>query len=72
LPEFTQEEMNNILRTADFVGINHYTSSLVQNYASDINDVSYFADHDTLNSLDPTWSEYDQASHSFFMIRFFF
>jgi lactase-phlorizin hydrolase len=57
LPAFTQEEMDNIAGSADFLGINHYSAYLVENSVSDINDVSYFADHDTRNSFDPSWYE---------------
>ena len=44
LPTFTVNETAEISGSADFLGINHYTSHLTRPFESDIEDVSYFAD----------------------------
>jgi hypothetical protein len=55
LPTFTAEEVAEIAMSADFIGINHYTASVVSPKESSINDVSYWADSDTADYQDSTW-----------------
>ncbi|CAG0915976.1 unnamed protein product [Notodromas monacha] len=55
LPIFTEEEKARNLGSADFFGLNHYTSTIAQYEKSDINVVDYFYDRDIANSVDPTW-----------------
>ncbi|XP_057373386.1 lactase/phlorizin hydrolase-like [Daphnia carinata] len=55
LPEFTEEQKIFVQGSADFLGINHYTSFLTQDKPSDINDVSYEADQDLYAYHDPSW-----------------
>jgi hypothetical protein len=47
--------MDLLRGSADFLGINHYSANIVENQVSDVNDVSYFADHDTKTYYDNTW-----------------
>ncbi|KAH9494597.1 hypothetical protein Btru_019683, partial [Bulinus truncatus] len=53
LPSFTPEEKQKIKGTADFLGINHYTSTLV--YEGVGNDPGYYNDQRVLESKDPSW-----------------
>ncbi|KAI8790277.1 lactase-phlorizin hydrolase [Biomphalaria glabrata] len=53
LPEFTSEQKQRIKGTADFLGINHYTSTVV--YEGEGTDPGYFNDQKVLESKDPSW-----------------
>ncbi|CAL1538498.1 unnamed protein product [Lymnaea stagnalis] len=53
LPEFTPEEKKRIMGTADFLGINHYFSSIIQD--GDPKDPGYFGDQKVVESKDPSW-----------------
>jgi len=55
LPTFTEEELSMISGSADFLGINLYTSSLV--YPEDLgtDEVSYFTDSDVVSYQDANW-----------------
>jgi lactase-phlorizin hydrolase len=55
LPEFTAEQKLLVQGSADFLGINHYTSLLTVNQPSNINDVSYESDQDLYSYYDPSW-----------------
>ena len=55
LPKFTTEETQEISDSSDFIGINFYTTDLIENYVSDINEISYFVDSDTRTSQDRSW-----------------
>nr|CAH0099623.1 unnamed protein product [Daphnia galeata] len=55
LPEFTAEQKLLVKSSADFLGINHYTSLLTVNRPSDINDISYESDQDLYSYYDPSW-----------------
>ncbi|XP_058829749.1 lactase/phlorizin hydrolase-like [Topomyia yanbarensis] len=61
LPEFTEEEINKIRGSADFFGINHYTTNIV--YQNDADNSANFRipsyDHDrnTAGYQDPSWPE---------------
>ncbi len=55
LPTFTDEEAAEIAGTADFLGVNPYTSNLVVPRVSDIQDVSIFNDPDVLFYTDQSW-----------------
>lgn len=57
LPEFTPEEIIYVRGTADFLGLNYYTS----NYATPATDLSewpnpsYYRDTNTKTSINETW-----------------
>ena len=55
LPEFTEEEKLLIRNSSDFFGLNHYSTSYIEDKPSDINWVDYYADQDTEGSYDPSW-----------------
>ncbi|KAF5307521.1 hypothetical protein FQR65_LT06876 [Abscondita terminalis] len=58
LPEFTPEEINYIKGTADFFGLNHYTTRLVENAVSEpIGTPSQHKDSRVKESIDPNWPE---------------
>ena len=52
------EESMEILGSSDFLGINHYTSSLVYPtplHLRDISEIRYFTDSDVSQFQDPKW-----------------
>ncbi|KAK3085076.1 hypothetical protein FSP39_023890 [Pinctada imbricata] len=53
LPKFTDAEKMEIARSADFFGLNHYSSGLVFPINNSINDVSYWTDKDIGSVSDP-------------------
>jgi len=53
LPVFTEAEKLLVAKSADFMGLNHYSSSYSEDTTSDINDISYFADQDARGSSAP-------------------
>ena len=55
LPVFTADQKLLVQGSADFLGINHYTSFLTENKPSNISDVSYEADQDVYTYYDPSW-----------------
>ncbi|CAG0891180.1 unnamed protein product [Cyprideis torosa] len=55
LPYFTEEEKAIIANSADFLGLNYYTASVIRNQENDINWISYFADSDTYPYHDDSW-----------------
>ncbi|XP_061162615.1 uncharacterized protein LOC133171833 [Saccostrea echinata] len=55
LPKFTSQEQKEINGSADFVGINFYTSSRVFPFQFPVDDVSYQTDKDADFDLDPNW-----------------
>ncbi|ELU13710.1 hypothetical protein CAPTEDRAFT_98427 [Capitella teleta] len=55
LPEFTEEEENRIHGTSDFFGLNHYTTSLVQNADRPSLVPSYLNDRDIITRVNSTW-----------------
>merc|ERR1719187_571397 len=57
LPTFTDEERAMIAGSADFLGVNFYTSKMVYHEEADIADVSYEADQDLVLYKDPAWYE---------------
>jgi lactase-phlorizin hydrolase len=54
LPFFTPEEEAEIAGSADFLGINHYTTNLVYLQQGDISTPSFFEDDDVVNYTDDT------------------
>lgn len=58
LPEFTPEEVEYIKGTADFFGLNHYTSCVVS-YIEDygIGEYNFYTDKSTNVWLDDSWPE---------------
>lgn len=63
LPQFTPEEMERINGSADFIGINYYTTEIIFNQAYNISEVSYNADIGVGTTKDPLW--YPTASKWF-------
>ncbi|XP_011181761.1 myrosinase 1 [Zeugodacus cucurbitae] len=59
LPEFTAEEVRRIRGTADFFGVNHYTSLLVtendQNNSMNYSKPSFDDDKGVIEDQDPNW-----------------
>ncbi|XP_044733285.1 myrosinase 1-like [Chrysoperla carnea] len=57
LPEFTEEDINEIRDTADFLGINHYTTSLISDASDEIDlfTPSTFNDIAVNYTIDPSW-----------------
>jgi len=55
LPEFTELEKQQLKGSADFFGLNFYTSNMAKNKVQDINWISYDADKDTESYQDPAW-----------------
>ncbi len=55
LPTFTPAEAEELLGSSDFLGINYYTVMLVEDTVADINDISYYADQDTITYQDSNW-----------------
>ncbi|XP_061162617.1 lactase/phlorizin hydrolase-like, partial [Saccostrea echinata] len=55
LPRFSEEEKQRINQTADFFGLNHYSSSYTFPQKNDISDISYWADQDIGSKNDPKW-----------------
>jgi len=52
LPSFTPEEEVEIAGSADFIGVNHYTTNLVYPEIGDIGTPSFFEDDDVVNYRD--------------------
>ncbi len=55
LPNFTKAESAMVLGSSDFLGINFYTSSLVEPKDFSIEDHSYYADMAVETSHDENW-----------------
>lgn len=53
LPSFTDDEKRMINGSSDFLGLNHYTTELVESAVSDVR--SWNGDQNTRTSHDPTW-----------------
>jgi lactase-phlorizin hydrolase len=52
---FTEDEKKLIHGTADFLGINHYTTRIVSNGTNSSPQASYEDDHETFTEFDPSW-----------------
>jgi beta-glucosidase/6-phospho-beta-glucosidase/beta-galactosidase len=60
LPKFTDEEIEYIKGTHDFVALNFYTATYAQwMEESDINDVGYYSDLSVLVFPDDAWEDTD-------------
>lgn len=55
LPEFTSDELSDLKGSADFFGLNFYTSSIVRNKNLDDQPASYYSDKDTEVFQDGDW-----------------
>ena len=55
LPHFTDEESAIIQGSADFLGLNIYTSFVVYPEQSDLSVVSFYSDQDLQSYQDDTW-----------------
>lgn len=56
LPEFTSAEVARIKGTADFFGLNHYTTQLIKHRVRDLSEgANYELDQDTEEFRDPSW-----------------
>ena len=52
LPRFTEQQSKEVAGFADFIGVNMYTSELVQHKDNNIEDVSYYADYDAKGRIE--------------------
>jgi beta-glucosidase len=57
LPVIDTAWKDYIRGTSDFFGLNHYTTSLVEQGAWATNETSFDRDQDTIQSADPSWPE---------------
>ena len=55
LPHFTDEESAIIKGSADFLGLNIYTSFVVYPEVSDLSEVSFYSDQDLQSYQDDKW-----------------
>ncbi|XP_006820740.1 cytosolic beta-glucosidase-like [Saccoglossus kowalevskii] len=55
LPIFNEDEINTIRGTADFLGLNHYTSQMIAHHNSELMPSSYSSDQDILGWHDENW-----------------
>uniref|UniRef100_A0A336M514 CSON012226 protein n=1 Tax=Culicoides sonorensis TaxID=179676 RepID=A0A336M514_CULSO len=56
LPEFTKEEIDLLRGSADFLGLNYYTSRVVDLGSPNVNDPpSYQKDFNIVEDVDPSW-----------------
>lgn len=57
LPKFTQEEIERIKGTSDFLGVNYYLTNLISNAEEATNGVlSYDNDVRAVVGVDPSWT----------------
>ncbi|XP_033747862.1 lactase-phlorizin hydrolase-like [Pecten maximus] len=61
LPEFTPEEIAQNKKSADFFGLNHYTSNLVSQLDRPIKDQSYENDQDLDITYDNCWNRSESS-----------
>ncbi|KAG5192004.1 putative glycoside hydrolase [Tribonema minus] len=61
LPEFTEEQKADLKGSADFFGLNHYQSQLVEHCPRHMRKGQYFDDMELLLSHDPSWPETDMG-----------
>lgn len=62
LPEFTKDEIEYIRGTSDFLGLNYYTSTIVELDTPDDNDPpSFNKDMSIVQSTDPSWPKAKSA-----------
>ncbi|XP_070575297.1 cytosolic beta-glucosidase-like isoform X2 [Ptychodera flava] len=59
LPSFNEEEVRLIRNTADFLGVNYYTSQIVANAETVGDKVGYLDDQDVAVSFDENWPKCD-------------
>ena len=60
LPTFTEEQKKLIQGSSDFLGINYYTSHLVEAGSQDPKaEKNYFVDVNVTSTADPTWDVND-------------
>jgi len=55
LPQFTEEEVAEIMNTMDFIGLNHYTTELIEH--QERSEYGWDGDQDMAKSFDPSWPE---------------
>ncbi|XP_021358662.1 lactase-phlorizin hydrolase-like, partial [Mizuhopecten yessoensis] len=55
LPEFTSQEIEYLNGSADFIGLNFYTSDVVEHYEDPAVPHDYYSDMDVRVSKDPSW-----------------
>lgn len=55
LPELTKEEKALIHGSADFMGLNHYTTYLVEHKPGNVADISYDSDCDVKQMVNNCW-----------------
>ena len=57
LPKFTEDEVKSIVSSADFLGLNHYSSALATNPTKPPTYVGYWAEQLVTLSSDPSWDK---------------
>lgn len=56
LPAFSKQEVDHILGTYDFLGLNHYTTSLISDYEYSVDHpTSHQKDMGVVSKQDPSW-----------------
>lgn len=55
LPEFTTDEVSELINSMDFIGLNHYTTEYVEHLH--ISDAGWEGDQDTRRTHDDAWPE---------------
>ncbi|XP_043286603.1 myrosinase 1-like isoform X2 [Venturia canescens] len=55
LPEFTEEEIDYIRGSADFIGLNHYTSVLTEPALKSNDETLWYQDHGVIRSYNESW-----------------
>lgn len=55
LPQFTSDEVAEIINTMDFIGLNHYTTELIEH--QERSEFGYDGDQDVARSFDTSWPE---------------
>lgn len=55
LPQFTADEVTEIINTMDFIGVNHYTTELIEH--QERTEFGWDGDQDLVKSFDVSWPE---------------
>ena len=57
LPVFTEEQKADLKGSADFFGINHYATNLIEGPEEPLATGDYFKDSNSLIRMDPNWAK---------------
>lgn len=61
LPQFTEDEVQQLLGSADFLGLNHYSSALASKPSNPPTYGGYWAEQHVTLSDDPSWNKTDMG-----------